>query len=88
MKFEIADAVEIEKRAEQAQEFFNAILAPEEQPLLVTDEATLYSVSSDAEAELSARCREHYGVGLEPSDFHLPLWRLLDHLDEVRTAPM
>jgi hypothetical protein len=85
MKFETAGAAEIEKRSEQAEEFVGAVLDPEERPQLVSDEATLLDISSDEETDLSARCRQHYGVGLEPSDFRLPLWKLLDRLEKVRT---
>jgi hypothetical protein len=88
MKFDTASAVEIEKRSEHAKEFFDAVLAPEERPQFVSDEATLLDISSDDEAELSARCRQHYGVGLDPSDFRLPLWHLLDRLEKIRTIRM
>jgi hypothetical protein len=88
MKFDTASAIEIEKRSAQAKEFLDAVLDPEERPQLVSDEATLLDISSDDEAELSARCRQHYGVGLEPSDFRLPLWQLLDRLEKVRTIRM
>jgi hypothetical protein len=86
MKFDTASAVEIEKRPEQAREFFDAVLDPEERPQIVSDEATLYDISSDDVADLSARCRQHYGVGLEPHHLQLPLWQLLDHLEKVRTV--
>jgi hypothetical protein len=82
--FEFAGATEINKRRQQAAEFFRAILDPEEQPHFVSDEATLHDLSSNEEDELINRCIEHYGVVLEPKDFALPVWKLLDHLEKRR----
>jgi hypothetical protein len=83
--FEIADSAEMEKRREQAEVLFDCLLSQEERPQFVSDEASLYDVSSDGEAELGARCRRHYGVGLEPYHFQMPIWKLLDYLDKART---
>ena len=83
-QFESAGAVEMARRRPQAEEFFRAVLDPEKQPRLVSDEATVRDLTSANDNDLIKRCLGHYGVLLEPKDFKIPLWRLLDDLEKHR----
>jgi hypothetical protein len=67
-KFDTAGSAEIEKRHEQAEKFFIGCLTRRTGTVCL-DGASLYDISSDDDAELAARCRHHYGVGLEPHHF-------------------
>jgi hypothetical protein len=84
--FAFAGGPEINKRRQQVDELLRTMLDAEEQPYFISDETTLYDVSSDEEAELINRCIEHYGVLLEPHHLSLPLWKLIDHLESRRTT--
>ncbi len=69
-----------------ANELFEHVLYDEE-PIFVSDEATLWGVSmSDVDAVLE-RVRKYYGVSLSLEETQqFPLWRLLRLLDERRRA--
>ena len=68
-----------------AEEFFVNVLYDEE-PLFVSDEATVWDVSLGPDVdELRRRCLEFYGVDLRPHDFKRSLWSLIEHLDRSRT---
>ncbi len=68
-----------------ADELFKYVLYDEE-PIFVSDEATLWAVSmSDVDAVLE-RIRKYYGVSLSLKETQqFPLWKLLRLLDERRT---
>ncbi len=68
-----------------AEEFFANILYDEE-PLFVSDEATIWDCSLGPDTDkLRERCRNFYGVDLHPHDFKRSLWSLIEHLDRSRT---
>jgi hypothetical protein len=68
-----------------ADELFEHVLYDEE-PIFISDEATLWGVSmSDVDAVLE-RVRKYYGVSLSLEETQqFPLWKLLRLLDERRT---
>jgi len=57
---------------------------PDEQPIFISDEATLLDVSLEAPDELIRRCSEYYRTGVTPADLRTPLWRLLPALESKR----
>ena len=83
-KMERESSVEIDKRADLAQEFYDAVFNADEHPYFVSDRASLYDIFAGDETELVERCRQKYGVRLQEEHFRIPLWRLLDYLEENR----
>ena len=69
-----------------ADELFERVLHDEE-PIFVSDEATLWSVSMSEVGEVLERVRKYYGVSLSLEETQkLPLWKLLRLLDDRRRA--
>lgn len=81
---EFAPNTEISRVSTLAHEFFEQILYDEE-PLFVSDEATLWSIATASVDEVLERCRNYYGVTLSFEETQeLPLWKLLRVLDKRR----
>jgi hypothetical protein len=79
-----AEDKEMQRIAPLADEFLKNVLFDEE-PLFISDEATIWDVSSGLDAnELSERCLKFYGVPLLPSDFKRSLWGLIEYLHRTR----
>jgi len=57
------------------------ICAPEELPWFVSDEATVFDVSTATESELLDRITASWGLALNAEDLKLPLWQLALRLD-------
>ena len=69
-----------------ADELFEHVLHDEE-PIFVSDEATLWDVSMSDVDEVLGRVRKYYGVSLSLEETQqFPLWNLLRLLDERRRA--
>jgi hypothetical protein len=69
-----------------ADELFKHVLYDEE-PLFVSDEATLWGVSMSDVNEVLERCRKYYGVPISLEETQqLPLWKLLRLVDDRRKA--
>jgi hypothetical protein len=81
---EFSPDTKIQKVSGLVDELFEHVLYDEE-PLFISDEATLWAVSmSDAEDVLE-RCRKYYGVALSLEETQKwPLWELLPVLDKRR----
>lgn len=67
----------------EAQEFFDNILSGDE-PVFVSDEATIWDVSTATADELLERCSNYYGRSLDLEDLNQPLWKLLRKLNDGR----
>lgn len=80
---EFSSDVEMQKVSRQAQEFFEKVLFDEE-PVFVSDEATVWDLSMSSAGELIERCSKHYGKSLSVEDLGQPLWKLLRQLNEGR----
>jgi hypothetical protein len=78
---DFSPTVEIDKIGPLAEEFYRSILFDEE-PLFVSDEATLFDVWSGDIAEILDRCSAHYGVPLTLTDARQPLWKLIPMLSK------
>jgi hypothetical protein len=70
---------EMQKVSREAQEFFEKVLFDEE-PVFVSDEATVWDVSMSTADELLERCSKYYGKSLSEDDLKQPLWKLLRQL--------
>jgi hypothetical protein len=83
---EFSPDTEISRVSGLANELFEHVLYDEE-PLFVSDEATLWGVSMGDVDEVLERCRSYYCVPVTLEETQqLPLWKLLKVLDERRRA--
>ena len=80
----IADRNMMDTRFELANEFYDAIIDPEERPWLVTDEATLFDLTLEDESLLLSKIEKHYQVKVSQAQLKKPFWKLLDYLEEHR----
>jgi hypothetical protein len=82
---EFGSDVEMRRVSSEAQEFFEKILYDEE-PLFVSDEATLWGVWMGDVDEVLERCSTYYGVPVSVEESQQPFWKLLRLLNEKRAA--
>lgn len=82
----VSPDVEMRRIADLAQEFFENMLFDEE-PLYVSDEATLLDVSLTSPDEAAKRRSEYYWTSVSTDDLKQPLWRLIRELSERRRHP-
>lgn len=78
--FEIAPSLEVDRRAREVQFLLNVVEPdPEYQPLVLTDEATLFDAVAHDEDEIRRRLGACFG---DPFAFDLsvPIWRLVDEI--------
>jgi hypothetical protein len=74
---QFAPDAEIQKISTLVEKFFEHVLCDEE-PLFVSDEATIWDVSTVATAdELIQRLQHYYGRVVSVEELKLPLWRLI-----------
>lgn len=83
---EFSSDTEMSRVSGLAEELFHHVLYDEE-PIFVSDEATLWGVSMSNVDEVLERCREYYGVPITLEETQqLSLWKLLRVWDERRKA--
>jgi hypothetical protein len=83
---QFSSSEEMERRTSLATEFYEAVLAPDEDPAFVSDEATLRDVSLAPDAELIRKVEEHYGHQMSRWDFERSFWSLLDVLQRAQQS--
>ena len=59
-----------------AEEFYTHVLF-DEQPLFVSDEATVWDIWSGDEQEILQRCSKFYGVSVSKEETRLPFWKFV-----------
>jgi hypothetical protein len=74
----------MQKVAALAEEFYLRVLRDDEEPLFVSDEATLFDVWSGDMDEVLNRCKDRYGVPVSLEDARQPFWKLLIMLNSRR----
>ena len=74
---------EMKKIAGLATEFSKNVLDDEE-PLFISDEATVLDVSAAEPEELLSRISSYYGRTIPMADLKQPLWKLILQLNEGR----
>lgn len=72
---------EMQKILELTQEFLKHVLYDEE-PLFISDEATIWDVSMNSAEELIERISRYYGKPTSEADLNQPLWKLIRQLNE------
>jgi hypothetical protein len=77
---EFGPCVEMGKIQDLAQDFFEHVLH-DEKPLFVSDEATIWDVSTSEAAELLIRLSQHYRKSVSIDDLKQPLWKLLRQMN-------
>jgi hypothetical protein len=82
---EFSPDVEIRKISPLVMELFQKVLYDEE-PLFISDVATLWGVSMSDPGEVLGRCSNYYGVPISLADSKQPLWQFLLMLDAKRKA--
>lgn len=82
---EFSPDVEMQRVSNEAEEFFERVLYDEE-PLFVSDEATLWGVWMGDVDEVLERCSNYYGVPVSLEESQQPFWKLLRLLNEKRAA--
>jgi hypothetical protein len=73
----------IQQMEELVKGFFKHVLYDEE-PIFISDEATIFDISMSSPEELLDRIYRYYGVHISQADLSLPLWRLLREIDAMR----
>jgi hypothetical protein len=81
---EFSSNTEMQKVAALAEEFYVSVLRDDEEPLFVSDEATLFDVWSGDMNEVLNRCKQRYGVPVSLDDARQPFWKLLLMLNSRR----
>jgi len=81
---EFSPDAEMKKIAGLAEEFSKNIL--DEEPLFVSDEATILDVSAAEPEELISKISKYYGRTISMADLKQPLWKLILQLNEGRSA--
>ncbi|BAC88151.1 hypothetical protein [Gloeobacter violaceus] len=84
-RFFLGAAIEMSKRAEQAQEFFTALFEPDERPFFVSDSATIHDIYMDDLGIVFEKCLKYYGIRLSEHMFSKPIWQVLDFLEANRS---
>lgn len=77
--------VEMQKIPELTQEFLEHVLYDEE-PLFISDEATIWDVSMMTAEELISRISRYYKKTVSLPDLAQPLWKLIRQLNEGSIA--
>ncbi len=73
---EFSSDLEIQKIPGLIKELFEHVLYDEE-PLFISDEATIWDVSMAVPEDLLSRVSQYYGKPLSMDDLKQPLWKLL-----------
>lgn len=76
---------EMQKIPELTQEFLEHVLYDEE-PLFISDEATIWDVSMATAEELITRISHYYKKTISLTDLAQPLWKLIRQLNEGSIA--
>ena len=76
---------EIQQLQDLVQELFDHVLYDEE-PIFISDEATIWDVSMSTSEELLGRISRYYGIKISNADLNQPLWKLLREIDARRKS--
>jgi hypothetical protein len=69
-----------------AEEFYESILRPDEEPGFVSDEASLLDISLAPEELLIEKIKSHYGKTVTKFDLRRSFWSLLIDLSAARSS--
>lgn len=80
-KYQLGNNNELGKRKRLLARLVTALAEPDMRPWFLADEATVYEVSMDMPEEIIEKIGREYAVEVSVEQLSLPLWRLLDFLD-------
>ena len=80
MMMNFSSDIEMQKISKLTQTFIEHVLYDEE-PLFISDEATIWDVSMGTAEELIRRCSQYYGKSVSEVDLAQPLWKLIRQLN-------
>jgi hypothetical protein len=81
----LADDAHMRGLATLAEEFYENILRPDEEPGFVSDDASLLDISLAPEEVLISKIETHYSRTVTASDLRKSFWVLLTDLNNGRT---
>ncbi len=70
----------VQARMAQVEEMLRRVCDEDEFPWFVSDEATLFDVSTLTPEEIVDRLELHYGRRVQLTELRLPIWKLVDRL--------
>lgn len=76
----LAGDTEIQARAPLIEELLRRVCDEGEFPWFVSDEATIFDVSTLSIDEILNRLESAHGIRVDTADLRLPIWKLLDKL--------
>lgn len=82
---EFSSDSEIQQLEDLVQELFKHVLYDDE-PIFISDEATIWDVSMSSPEELLSRFSSYYGITVSREDLNLPLWKLLREISSKRKS--
>jgi hypothetical protein len=80
---ELAPDSEVQQSQDLVRELFEHVLYDEE-PIFISDQATIWDVSMSTSEELLSRIARYYGVEISRADLNQPLWTLLREISSQR----
>jgi hypothetical protein len=72
----LADDRNVQRHKVEVDRLLHVVCDADEYPWFVSDEATVFDVSSASEAEITARIAARCGHAVSGADLRLPLWKL------------
>jgi hypothetical protein len=85
-QIQFADDSEVRRCSLLIEEFVANVLFDEE-PLFISDEASVWDISLGPSGnELIERCQRFYGVSVSSADLKMSVWRLVEKIDRLRTV--
>jgi hypothetical protein len=81
---DLADDEHMRSLKPLAEEFYEKVLRPDDEPGFVSDDASLLDTSLAPENLLIDKIKTHYGMTVTNSDLRKSFWLLLKHLNEGR----
>ena len=81
---DLADDEHMRSLQPLAEEFYERVLHPDEEPGFVSDDASLLDISLAPENLLRDKIMTHYGISVTNFDLRKPFWSLLTYLNKGR----
>jgi len=67
-------------------ELIAAVVPSDERPIVITDLATIFDITTLDEAEVASRCEAHYGRRPSSEELSYPVWRLAEALGRAKPS--
>jgi hypothetical protein len=84
LEMEFSPSAEMDRIQDLTDDFFEHVLY-DEKPLFVSDEATIWDVSTSEAPDLIIRLAQHYQKPVTMDDLKQPLWKLLRQMNGLKS---